>query len=45
MAVKHIGKSGLIEAYWNVNLNFATDELTTEKGLIEAYWNVNWEKL
>ena len=35
------GISGLIEAYWNVNVNELNRTIAALDGLIEAYWNVN----
>ena len=33
--------SGLIEAYWNVNVGYGSTNQLYSTGLIEAYWNVN----
>ena len=34
-------EGGLIEAYWNVNVNNCSPLPALVAGLIEAYWNVN----
>ena len=33
--------AGLIEAYWNVNVELDPKAAKAYRGLIEAYWNVN----
>ena len=35
------GYLGLIEAYWNVNIDISAIRVPSTFGLIEAYWNVN----
>ena len=38
-------RSGLIEAYWNVNWDVEIERVTPSLGLIEAYWNVNIQEI